>query len=187
MHVLFVCTGNTCRSPLAEYMFNDLAKRKGVPWRAASAGVAALDGAPAAHNTVKVLRDREIEADGHQARNVTDDMIAEAFLVLTMTEAQKYVLQERYPEHAAKIRMLGELCKPVRQVDDPFGGSLSEYEACARQLQHMLEEAWPQIEAEINRSEGAGEKAPGETPNDETFAANETSKSATADESDPDR
>ena len=145
LHVLFVCTGNTCRSPMAEHIFNHLAKEKRLPFIATSAGIAALEGAPAAPNTSKALEKLGITLVHHQARNITEEMIENAHWIITMTEAQRQNLLKRFPRHADKVVLLGALCDDPREVDDPFGGSLPTYERCARQLQDMIAEALPKL------------------------------------------
>ena len=107
--VLFVCTANICRSPMAQEIFNALAEDHGLPFRAESAGTAALEGRPMAQNTIAVLEEAGIYPGPHSARRVSEQMIGEAELVLAMT-----------PQHAATLRRLG---------GDPVGGihTLPEY------------------------------------------------------------
>ncbi len=91
--VLFICTANICRSPMAEAIFNALAEDRGLDFRAESAGVAALKGKPIAPNASAALEEIGVYAGGHSARQVSAEMLEEADLVLTMT-----------PRHVAELR-----------------------------------------------------------------------------------
>ena len=101
--VLFVCTANVCRSPMAQELFNAVAEDGGLPYRAESAGTAALEGRPMAENALAALEEAGIyPQEAHSARQVDETMLEEADLVLAMT-----------PQHAATLRRLG---------GDPQGG-----------------------------------------------------------------
>src|ERR687886_2966398 len=82
--LLFICTANICRSPTAEAIFNALAEERGLAWRAASAGVVALIDEDIAPNARVALEEVGIYAEGHRARQVSEEMLKEADLVLTM-------------------------------------------------------------------------------------------------------
>src|SRR5918995_246756 len=91
--ILFVCTANVCRSPMAESIFNALAEEGGLPYRAASAGVAALEGEDITPNARAALEEVGIYTREHRARQVGEAMLGEADLVLAMG-----------PQHVATIR-----------------------------------------------------------------------------------
>lgn len=82
--VLFICTGNICRSPMGEFMLNEAASLRGLPIVARSAGLAAPDQPPPPH-TLSVLADRGIDASAHRSRKLLADMVGSADLVLAMT------------------------------------------------------------------------------------------------------
>ena len=84
--VLFVCTGNTCRSPMAEYLFNQAAARQGLAWRATSAGLYAVD-APMSPGARRALAKRALDGSQHRARGLTWPMVQEADLIVCMTQA----------------------------------------------------------------------------------------------------
>ncbi len=95
--VLFVCTANVCRSPMAQELFNALAEDGGLPFRAESAGTAALVGRPMAENALAALEEAGIYPQvAHSARQVDETMLEEVELVLAMT-----------PQHAATLRRIG--------------------------------------------------------------------------------
>src|ERR671920_1143732 len=94
--ILFVCTANICRSPMAAAMFNALAEDGALPFQAKSAGTAALEGKPMAENSLAALEEAGFYPQPHRARRVSEAMIEEAELVLAMT-----------PQHVATLRRLG--------------------------------------------------------------------------------
>lgn len=135
--ILFVCTGNTCRSPMAAALFNAL---RPPGYRAASAGMAAFTGDPASALAVRTLReDHQIDLSAHRSRPVTADLLSEARWILTMTANQRDSLRHVFPEHAGQIMTLGEMAgEPEQQIADPFGRDPAAYKMAAGQLKRLL-------------------------------------------------
>jgi|SRR5215211_5962299 len=141
--VLFVCTANICRSPMAEAIFNALAEDSDLPFRAESAGTAALEGRPMAPNAVAVLEEKGIYPDDHRARQVSEAMIAESELVLTMSPQHAATLYRlyRYPSRK-KVYTLPQYAIGAsvgESIPDPYGHTMATYRSSMRQLYEYVQ------------------------------------------------
>ncbi|WP_102348231.1 low molecular weight protein arginine phosphatase [Bacillus sp. Marseille-P3661] len=138
MHnILFVCTGNTCRSPMAEAIFRHRANSK---YNVKSAGVFATDGSPAAAHSIKVLTDQEIPIN-HKSKLLTNDLIQWSDLILTMTAGHKHMVQQHFPKALDKVYSLNEYVRNKdHDISDPFGGSLDDYREIYQELDEIIAE-----------------------------------------------
>lgn len=121
--ILFVCTGNTCRSPMAEMIFNRIVKDKAY---AESAGIYA-DGSPVSENAVEVLSEIGIDVTGKVSRQINRNMINTADLILTMSPAHKSILSTLCDDN---LYTLNEFAEIQGEVPDPFGGDIGVYRNC---------------------------------------------------------
>lgn len=140
---LFVCSGNTCRSPMAAAIANaEIATRLGIPFealetvnvRALSAGVTARVGAPLTDEAAEVLRSLNVPVKPHAARNLTLELAERAELIFCMTSAHRKAVVEMLPSVAGKTYCLDTEV----DVDDPIGKGMAAYVACARQIQRLV-------------------------------------------------
>jgi len=137
--VLFVCTGNTCRSPMAELYFNHYCACAGIDAvRAVSAGLAASSGDPISLPAYRVLAELGIEAGSFRSRPVDGEMVEAADLIVAMTASHRANLLERFPDAVGKTRLLLDF-SGGGSVPDPFGGPLAVYSAVFSRMRPALE------------------------------------------------
>jgi protein-tyrosine-phosphatase len=133
LKIFFICTGNTCRSPMAEgFLKHQLAPHRRPSYTVLSAGIHALDGMPVAGNSVKVMLEKGIDISGHFSRYLRPSDVQEADLILTMTRNQKEYLVSLEPLERSKFFQLSEYAVKNAGVDipDPVGQDLDTYRSC---------------------------------------------------------
>jgi protein-tyrosine phosphatase len=148
INIIFVCTGNTCRSSMAEGLFKAAVKElpDSIRFFPASRGIHAYDGDPASEHSIKALRDLwNIDISLHRAKMLNDADVAMSDLILTMTRQHRDTLRRRYPGKRESIFTLKEFVYPELNPDsiradvgDPYGMPYDVYEGCARELQECI-------------------------------------------------
>lgn len=137
-HIVFVCTGNTCRSPMAEVLFKNILNQQAMnEVNVSSAGLMAGQG-PASFQAQKVMQRRGLNLSDHISKMLNQDLVQKADLILTMTEGHKKIILAQFPDAISKTYTLGEWSEIGNDIDDPYGGDEAYYDACANQLSQYL-------------------------------------------------
>ena len=136
--VLFVCTANICRSPMAMGLLQKAVSKELEEWRISSAGIWAENGYPPAQHTLAVLQDRGIDICDCRSRRVTEEMLKSNNLILTMERGQKEALKAAFPEHASRIFLLSEMSSNPHDIVDPIGHPLADYEHTAQEVEQIF-------------------------------------------------
>jgi protein-tyrosine-phosphatase len=110
-------------------------------FEAASAGLCALSGSPPSPNAKKAMAKRGLSLEGHRASQLSRKDLADAYLVLTMTQSQKQELNNLHPEFSDKVFTLAEFADSGRDVADPYGKSEAHYDMCADALESLIQKA----------------------------------------------
>lgn len=147
--ILFVCSANQCRSPMAEVIFKKLVRDKGeeANWRIESAGVWAYQGAPATDHARQVMGERELDLSQHLSQPVDHALLSQFDVIVVMTLDHKRTLIEQFPSITNRINLLRELGGGRGDFADPIGGSLETYRDTANELETLLRRGFSTIKS----------------------------------------
>jgi len=145
LSVLFVCTANMCRSPMAMAIFQSQVERKPELWRVESAGTWAIDGLACNVQTQRVLAERGLDVRSHRSRRINREIISSFDLILTMEEGQKEALQIEFPNLAGRIYLLSEIVGLKFNIADPIGGDDEDFWSTANEIANILTDGYETI------------------------------------------
>ncbi|MGH7590759.1 MAG: low molecular weight protein arginine phosphatase [Gemmatimonadales bacterium] len=148
MNVLLVCTGNTCRSPMAEALLRRALSEAGAAHEVTSAGTAPWDGAPASEGSYLVALEHGLDLSAHRARRATAELVARADVIFTMSRS--HLERVEALGGTGKSHLLGEFAGEHgedAEVQDPMGGEIDGYRAAFDRLAHFTRLAAQRLSA----------------------------------------
>ena len=152
MDILVVCTGNICRSPMAEGLLRSLLPED---WRSTprihSAGTYGLDAQPAASYAIQAAAEIGVDISGHRARSLAPEMVTAADLILVMEPFHEAIVARALPpQERGKLRLLADFETPRQSdtIDDPYNHPLEVYRSCMERIRNCLEGVIGYLEAQ---------------------------------------
>ncbi len=136
--ILFICNGNTCRSPMAEGLLKHMAQGRALQVQAISAGLNVSDTA-ANDNAISAGAEHDVDLSHHVPQELDDALVGEVDLLLTMEGCQKKRVAAEFPQARDKVHTLLEFVGEPGDVRDPIDGSLDDYRARARQIMQAIQ------------------------------------------------
>jgi len=138
MNIIFVCTGNTCRSPMAEGFMNKIVSDRLLDVLALSRGLMVIPGSKVSPNSVDAMKEYNIDISNHVPKGITQSEIQNADLILTMTSSHCDALKSAFSSYSSKIFSLGSYVG-MGDIPDPYGADIDEYKKCAAKIKDMIE------------------------------------------------
>lgn len=139
MKVLFVCTGNTCRSPMAEGFMRYFNERFSLKVETGSRGIMVRDEAPAADYAIEAMANNDISITNHKAKRLKQHEIDDDTLLLTMTDNHKQYIKQNYITGKDQLFTLAEYAGEIEDISDPFGMPQSVYNECANTIKSYVD------------------------------------------------
>ncbi len=137
MKILFICTGNTCRSPMAQALASHLAEKMDIPSETDSAGLMVIPGSKVSKYSVDAMMEFDIDISSHTPKTLSSELLDNADLILTMTKSQKDLIIKSIPLYSEKVKCLGEYSVDG-DIADPYGADFNAYKECASQIKKAI-------------------------------------------------
>lgn len=150
MNILFVCTANTCRSPMASVLFEKLALENNLDVKIQSAGLFAQEGEKASPQAICAVKKYDCDLDFHRSQPITNELILQSDIIITMTDAHKMILGDVAGEKTVTIC---ELAGIDDEIEDPYGGDVDDYIQTCDMLYVALTQIADKLE-QIQKNQG---------------------------------
>lgn len=151
MKIIFVCTGNTCRSPMAEAILRKMVYAENLDVIVESRGTSVYSEDPINPKSAEALATIGISNVVHKAKQIMKNDIEESDIVLTMTQQHKLALLKTYPDFRYKIFTLAEYAEDSRDdISDPFGKSQIFYNFCVQEIKKLVESLFEEIKEQLS-------------------------------------
>lgn len=139
MEILFVCTGNTCRSPMAEGILNYLSFKEDLNFKAKSAGIFARQGGDISPNSIESMKELDMDISHYKSKSIESLELEDMDLILVMGKSHKEFLVNRYPHLQEKVFLLNQYAFGKNQdIQDPFGGDLEDYKSVVDEIYNAI-------------------------------------------------
>lgn len=145
--VLFICSANQCRSPLAAAFLAAQVTQRGqsADWEIQSAGTWAAPELPASREARAVAGQNLLDLSHHRSRTVDRRLLQSANVILVMTRNHREAIEVEFPEVRSRVYLLSQLVGQTFDIEDPSGGSSADYEVCAAEIQGILEKGFGRL------------------------------------------
>ena len=148
MDILFICSGNTCRSPMAEAYFRNLCEKAGIKdIHVSSSGTCAYQGHPASNLAISVMKDLGIDLTRHRSTPLDREMIESSDLIIAMTQSHRIQVGKLNPQALKKTKLLLEFSKGKGDIADPFGADINVYSLCFDEMRDSLDNLFLEIKS----------------------------------------
>jgi len=151
--ILFVCSANRRRSPMAKALFEQALRKRGIMagWKVDSAGTWAEPNEPATRYGCQAMRERGLDLEGHRSKPTTGELLRQFDLILVMENGQREALQIEFPEAAGRVELLSTAAGPSYDIREPLLEGLQDSRRLADELEHLIESGFDRILALARR------------------------------------
>lgn len=151
-NIVFVCTGNTCRSPMAEVLAKYLFEKQGIALAVNSRGISVYSPASASSLAIEAVKEYGLDLSKHTAKQITLEDLEQSDIILTMSNQHKTMLKFMFPDYKKNnIYTLHEYADNLnKDIADPFGGSIHDYQSCMNELYAAIEVLAEKMNKEVS-------------------------------------